>query len=605
MRSGLAIALVVAAAWLHAGVALAQPTSGGPDATARGATAAPSSTTAASRPGATSAAGAGPAATVTAPDAGYIGREVTPLEIDDCKQTELTKGEVFKQGSEHFERGETLYVQGDYEGAVRELVYSYCLVPSFYTLLKDIGQAYERNLDYEKAIGYLERYVKEVPANAVRANACAADPQLDKANVARRVEVLKKLRAKVYVESSPPGAQITIANDAGVAARAHSGETIEVLGGHYDMTTELDGYEPQHLALDVRIGKPYTYFVQLAAEKGRLAMQVSPPDARIFIGDRFVGIGHIDVALEGNTYDVTSEAPERITDRRKVLVLANQVKHVQVELSGLAQFGRRQLIGFSAVAGAGATAALLYTFQNTGLAGIGSVAGAAAGFVGSTFLLPDALPLGTSNLTITSTVGGSVLGAGLGLLFTQRPEVFYPAAGAGAAVAGAVGYVIGSRTRINTGDAALINSGVVWGSAAGALFAVSFDPGHTVAGGLVLSGLGMGTIGGLLLQSNFSISRTHAALIDVGGLIGIIGGLAAESLVYPTQRAQSPTDMVDARAQEHLANFALGGMAVGLLGAGILTRDLDAPKIPVAPSITHATASDGRATTMYGVAGAW
>jgi hypothetical protein len=545
-------------------------------------------------------AAAGTTATVTQPDAGYIGREVTPLEIDDCKQTDLTKDEVFKQGSEHYERGETLYVQGDYEGAVRELVYSYCLVPGFYTILKDIGQAYERNLDYERAIGYLERYVKEVPPNAKRADSCAADPQLDKANVARRVEVLKKLKAKIYVESSPAGAQITIANDAGVAARAHSRETIEVLGGHYDMTTELDGFEPQHLAIDVRIGKPYTYFVPLAAQKGRLSMQVLPPDARIFIGDRFVGIGHVDIALEGNTYLVTSEAPERITDRRKVEVLANQVKHVQVELSGQPQFGRRQLIGFSAVAGAGATAALLYAFQNTGLALIGSAAGGAAGFVGSTFLLPDTLPLGASNLTITSTVGGSILGAGVSLLFTQRPEVIQPVAGASAVLAGTVGYVIGSRTRINTGDAALINSGVVWGSAAGGLFAVSFDPGHTVAGGLVLSGLGMGTIGGLLLQSNFSISRTHAALIDVGGLIGIIGGLAAESLFYPARRG-----MVDAGAQEHLANFSLGGMAVGLLGAGILTRNIDAPTIPVAPSITHATASDGRATAMYGVTGAW
>jgi tetratricopeptide (TPR) repeat protein len=580
VRSGRASALVVAAVALRVGVANAQPN--------------PCSPIAPSAP-----------AAVTPPDAGYIGHAVTPLEIDDCKQVDLSKDEVFKQGSEHFDRGETLYVQGDYEGAVRELVYSYCLVPTFYSLLKDIGQAYERNLDYEKAIGYLERYVTAVPANAVRGTACEADPQLDKGNVARRVEVLKKLKAKIYVESSPAGAQITIANDAGVAARAHSGETIEVLGGHYDMTTELDGYVAQHLAIDVRIGKPYTYFVPLAAEQGRLAMQVLPPDARIFIGDRFVGIGHIDVALEGNTYVVTSEAADRITDRRRVEVLANQVKHVQVELTSQPQFGRRQLIGFSAAAGAGTTAALLYAFQNTRLALLGSAAGGAAGFVGSTFLLPDALPLGASNLTITSTLGGSVLGAGVSLLFTQRPEVIQPVAGASAVLAGTVGYVIGSRTRINTGDAALINSGVVWGSTAGALFAVSFDPGHAVAGGLVLSGLGMGTIGGLLLQSNFSISRTHAALIDVGGLIGIIGGLAAESLVYPTQRTQGPTDMVDARAQEHLANFALGGMAVGLLGAGILTRDLDAPKIPVAPSISHATASDGRATAMYGVTGAW
>jgi hypothetical protein len=539
-----------------------------------------------------------------APDAAPGAALAATLEIDDCKQTDLTKDQIFKQGSEHYERGETLYVQGDYEGAVRELVYSYCLVPSFYTILKDIGQAYERNLDYERAVGYLERYVREVPANARAANDCATDPQQDKLNVGRRVEVLKKLRAKVYVESSPAGAQITIANRAGVAARAHSGDTIEVLGGHYDMITELDGFEPHHQAIDVRIGKPYTYFVPMVAQKGRLAMQVLPPDARIFLGDRFIGIGHIDVALEGNSYLVTSEAPGRVTDKRKIEILANQVKHVQVELSAQRQFGRRQLIVFSTAAGAGATASLLYAFQNTGLAGVGSLAGGAAGFVGSAFLLPQDLALGTSNLTITSTLGGGVLGAGVSLLFTRRAEVIQPVVGASVVVAGTVGYLIGDQTRINTGDAALINSGVMWGSVAGGLFAVSFDPGHVVGGGLLLSGLGMGTVGGLLLQRNFSISRTHAALIDVGGLIGIIGGLAAESLIYPAQSTQSTT-VVDARSQEHLANFALGGMALGLVGAGILTRNLDDPKIPVSPSITQATTRDGSATTMYGVIGRW
>jgi hypothetical protein len=365
------------------------------------------------------------------------------------------------------------------------------------------------------------------------------------------------------------------------------------------MTTELDGWQPQHQANDVRIGKPYTYFVPLVAQQGRLAMQVSPPDARIFIGDRLAGIGHIDVALPGNTYLVTSEAPDRVTDKRQVEVLANQIKHVQVELPGQRQVGRRQLIGFSTLAGGGAAASLLYAFKNTGLTGAGAVAGGAAGLFGSAFLLPEDLPLGTSNLTVTAAVGGSILGAGVSLLFTRRPEVIQPVAGASAVVGGAFGYFMGNLTRLGTGDAALINSGVLWGSVAGGLFAVSFDPGHVVGGGLVLSGLGMGTVGGLLLQRNFSITRTHAALIDVGGLIGMIGGLATESLIYPTQRTQGPTDMVDARAQEHLANFALGGMAAGLLAAGILTRDLDGPKIP------QATASDGGRATMYGVTGTW
>ncbi len=247
---------------------------------------------------------------------------------------------------------------------------------------------------------------------------------------------------------------------------------------------------------------------------------------------------------------------------------------------------------------------MLYAFHNTGLTGLGALGGGATGLVGSVFLLPD-VPLGTSDLTVTSTAGGAILGAGASLLFTRRPEVIYPVVGLGAVLAGTAGYLVGDAIRINVGDAALINSGVVWGSVSGALFAASFDPGHTVGGGLVLSGLGMGTVGGLLLQSNFSISRTHAVLIDVGGVVGIIGGLALESLVYPTQTVQTPSPAIDARAQEHLADYALGGMAIGLLTAGILTRNLDDPKIPVSPAITQATAGDGRAATVYGVAGRW
>ena len=78
---------------------------------------------------------------------------------------------------------------------------------------------------------------------------------------------------------------------------------------------------------------------------------------------------------------------------------------------------------FSTIAGAGATASLLYAFQNTGLATIGSIGGGAAGFAGSALFVPSDVPLGTSNLTVTSTLGGAVLGAGVSLLFTQRAEV--------------------------------------------------------------------------------------------------------------------------------------------------------------------------------------
>ena len=80
--------------------------------------------------------------------------------------------------------------------------------------------------------------------------------------------------------------------------------------------------------------------------------------------------------------------------------------------------------------------------------------------------------------------------------------------------------------------------------------------------------------------------------------------LAIESVVYSTQTPQG-TAAIDARAKEHIANFALGGMALGLVGAGILTRSLDTPPLPVAPTITQAPTGDGRTATIYGVAGTW
>jgi hypothetical protein len=118
----------------------------------------------------------------------------------------------------------------------------------------------------------------------------------------------------------------------------------------------------------------------------------------------------------------------------------------------------------------------------------------------------------------------------------------------------------------------------------------------------VLSGLGLGGIGGILLTQQFTISRTHALLVDIGGLIGMAGGLAIESLVYP----QKTTSEAEAgRNTEHLANYALGGMFVGLIGAAIITRNFDEPKIPIRPTIQTVTGTDGRQTSLYGIGGTW
>lgn len=533
-------------------------------------------------------------------DGGYIGKDIPILEIDDCPPPPQVSAEELRRiGSEHFERGEVLYVQGDYRGAVNELVAAYCISP-YYTILKDIGQAYERELDYEKAIAYLERFVMSVPKDAKRTNPCAPDPQDERRNVLARISVLGALKAKILVNTDPADAKITLSNDAGIAGRGRSGQELEVLGGRYQVLIERDGYHPVTQEVHAKIGKPYTIFTKLEPLKGRLRVRVVPADARLFLDNRQVGTGSYDSELPGGRYRLTAEASGRLPVSREVEVFANRDTAISFELPPQPQIGRRQLVAYSTVAGSTAGGFLAAASTNPTLIVGGLAAGGAAGFLGTYFGTSKDVPLGTSSLTITSSlIGGTAAGASA-LLATDDPQRYLPAIGGGLILGAGVGYYAGSRTRIRPGDAAVINSGALWGGVAGGLFVGSMgaDESRRISAGIVLSGLGMGTLGGVLMTRYFNVSRGRAALIDVGGTVGVFVGIAIENVV--TQAASdAQTD------RERTANYSLGGMAAGLILAGILTRNMDAPKLSVSPVVSKATGADGNTTTTFGVGGAF
>ncbi|HSK01452.1 MAG TPA: hypothetical protein VK932_09430 [Kofleriaceae bacterium] len=525
------------------------------------------------------------------------------LEIDDCPVVDpgATPEQLHKRGGELYDRGVVLYEQGDYPGAVREFVSAYCTSRAlkgeanpFYTLLRNIGQAYERNLDYEKAIAYFERFVRELPASA------AAEKRLHES----RISVLQKLRAQILVETLPGNANVTIFNEGGVAGLGRSGKRIDVPGGAYTMLVELAGHEPHTQQIEVRIGKPFAFFVPLRPLRGRLSAQLTPADARVFLRDRsverFAGVGRVDEVLPVGKYVLIAEAPDRLKVERPIEVLPDRVNRMQIDLPLKPQFGRRQLILFSAIGGAYSAGGLLTAFSATEISGLGVAGGAAIGLLGSLLYLPDEVPLGASNLAITAGLTGTVAGITGALVFTSSERITGPVLGATTLLGTGLGYYLGERTKISPGDAALFNSSVLWGTVAGGLFALSFGgEDRRISSGLVLSGLGMGAVSGVLMTRYFEVSRRRAVLIDIGGIAGIIGGLAAEGLVY-----RSEEDSAEASA-EHVANFMLGGVALGLIGAGILTRNLDAPKVPVKPAIGTATAANGASTMLYGVAGAW
>lgn len=530
---------------------------------------------------------------------GFIGRDLTVLEIDDCPPPpQVPADQLIRIGGEHFERGEVLYVQGDYKGAVKELVAAYCIKP-YYTILKDIGQAYERELDYERAIAYLERYVMEMPKDAVRAGPCAADPQDDKKNVTARIKVLQNLPAKIRINTEPGDSQITLSNEIGVQNRGASGQELEVIGGRYDILIEHKGYASVTETVRAEVGKPYTLFVRLEPKKGTLRVRTVPASARIFLDQKQVGIGAFEADLEGKRYSLSVEAPGFLTTTREVEVIADRPTPISVELAREPQTGRRQFIGYSTIAGAVAGGTLSGVSSDPAVVIAGTTVGIGAGFFGSYFVTPSDIPLGTSSLTITSSmIGGTLTGVGT-YLFTNDPNRVAPAIGGGLVLGGIAGYYAGSRLDISPGDAAVINSGALWGTVVGSLFSGSFEAtdDRRVGSGLVLSGLGMGTVGGILMTRYFEISRTRAALIDLGGLVGVFVGIAIDNVVAQADASES-TDA------EQTANYTLGGLATGLILAGVLTRNIDNPTVSVTPVVSRTQpVGNTSGTPTFGIGG--
>jgi hypothetical protein len=542
------------------------------------------------------------------PVEGMIGKDRAPLEIDDCPAQTVTGDKLRQIGSEHYNRGEVLYSQGDYRGAVDELAAAYCLAP-FYSILKDIGLAYERELEFEKAIAYLERYVMAIPRDAKPANSCAIDPQEDRKNVLARIRVLEKLEAKIRIETEPANAHITLSsNDTGITNRTTSGHEMKVLGGHYTMTVEANGYQTVTKDVRAEIGKPYTFFERLEPVKGKLHVRVVPSDARLYLDRRPFGQGIIQTDLEGGHYTLLAEAEGRLRVTKDVEVLPNRDTNIVFEMPPEPQTGRKQFLIYGLVAG-GFTGGSLAGAQENGFYTLVAVGGgAAAGFAGAYFGTPDNLSLGTSSLTITSSAVGGGFGAGVASMFTNDGNTASPVIGIGVVAGGAAGYYFGERFHVTPGDAAVINSGAIWGSLTGALLAVSFVSGNVtsstklsdndrrVAGGIVMTGLAMGTTGGVLLQRYVTVSRAHAALVDTGGIVGIVAALAGLQIYNRVSGADT--------SDERTSNVALGGMAAGLVIGGVLTRHMD-EQINLTPTLGTAATAGGGTTTTLGVGGSF
>ncbi|ACY14366.1 PEGA domain-containing protein [Haliangium ochraceum] len=543
------------------------------------------------------------------------------LEIESCMQPlDLDAREAENRAADHYDRGIQLYEQGDYEAAIEEFVSAYCLKP-YYRVLKDIAQSFERMVNYEKAVIYLERYLAGMPADEV-----------EERRVQRgRVEVLRRLPARIRVATSPAGATVTLRDAGRVEARALADDDtpIAIRKGRYLMSVEHDGYETITRPIAVEIGQPYSFYFQLQPKTGSLRINATPGDARIFVDKRWVGVGSYVGELPLGVYQVEVELDGYVRQTQEITIDDIGAHRMAITLEPQPRSGRGEMIAAASAGGSlavGLVAGSLFRGQRGLAAGTGLALGGGLGFAGTYLSVPGDLPVGHSSFIIGSSLI-SAFEAGLSASLVERLFLDESCSDddrmEGAAEDGFVGRVNvdSCRSRVilgasivggisgalfalasadylllDEGDVAVVHSGALWGTIAGGLLWFAFDRAGDRGDVLTLATLNMGLATGGFLAARGTYSRSHVSLVDLGGLGGLLAG-ATSSLVFYRDSFE-----------ERAPHFALVGTVVGLALSSYLTRNMDDPDIrapQIKPLFGRTEDAAGRSVATVGASLRW
>jgi PEGA domain len=500
------------------------------------------------------------------------------------------------RAADHYRHGQDLYAGGEYEAAIPEFLSAYCLVPVPEALF-NMAQAYERLVDYERAVMLFQAYVKALPASSKE----------EIATVEHRIAALRKLPARIRITTEPAGARLVLEGPIGTKLAMANAEPLRLPAGTYKLRVELPGYVPIEEEIVAEIGQPYTYSYRLAPQTGVLRVLTSPNDAHILVDDRAVGTGSYVDRLPVGQHTLSVEASDRPTERRTVEVGAEGEVRLFVAMKpARPPNGKIELLIGSAAFGL-VEGGLLGTALSTSkpAAAVTSAVIGAAGFLVPYLVLPPEVPTGQTSLMVGGRLWGGLEAATLaatifpGKAFEEHiDDTSFMIAGSSIAFGVGAGF-LARNLDISAGDASLVNSGAIWGTTLGVLTFYSFASSESQAGGpIALLSLNAGLLIGAILANNTELSRGHVFLIDLGGFAGLVSGTALSALVEGT--ALSPllgrTDVA--------ARYALGGTVIGLAVGTFVTRDIDSDT-RILPTPGFTTDAAGRAVPLFGFAGTW
>jgi tetratricopeptide (TPR) repeat protein len=157
---------------------------------------------------------------------------------------------VLREAASHFQRGVTLYSQGDYQGALLEFRRAYEITPNG-SVLYNIAETEYQLRDYAGALTTFERYLVE-----------AGNTDAHRVEVETSIIELRSHVGRLTINTIPRGAEVSV--DDRVVGKTPFDNPVVVRVGHVRVTATMPGRTPASREVEVAAQDDLTVLLQLA-----------------------------------------------------------------------------------------------------------------------------------------------------------------------------------------------------------------------------------------------------------------------------------------------------------------------------------------------------
>jgi tetratricopeptide (TPR) repeat protein len=158
--------------------------------------------------------------------------------------------EALREAASRFQRGVTLYSQGDYQGALLEFRRAYEITPNG-SVLYNIAETEYQLRDYASALTTFERYLVE-----------AGNTDAHRVEVETNIIELRSHVGRLTINTIPRGAEVSV--DDRVVGKTPFDSPVVVGVGHVRVTATMPGRTPASREVEVAAQDDLTVLLQLA-----------------------------------------------------------------------------------------------------------------------------------------------------------------------------------------------------------------------------------------------------------------------------------------------------------------------------------------------------